>query len=109
MHLSSPSRSLGPRERSLAFAGGFARFIVVLIFSATPLAAANYAGAYFGTLNSGGGRWALHVKADNTAVYLASLPDRQSALRVPLTLNPNGSFTAATAEIVPQTVGAPSA
>ncbi|HVU33786.1 MAG TPA: immunoglobulin domain-containing protein [Opitutaceae bacterium] len=59
----------------------------------------SFAGDYFGTL-SGGGTWALHVHSDNTATYLAFLPDRHSAIVVQLTIDASGTFTTTGSEIV---------
>ncbi|MBS0632449.1 MAG: hypothetical protein JSS11_11075 [Verrucomicrobia bacterium] len=55
------------------------------------------AGIYFGTFPSGG-NWALYVRADGTATYLAYLPSRHSAIVVNLTVGLNGSFSAAGTE-----------
>ncbi len=66
-----------------------------------------YAGAYFGTFGSGG-HWALYVRPNNTATYIAYLPSRHSAIAVSLTVGADGSFTANGIEIVPLTGAAAS-
>ena len=58
----------------------------------------NFSGEYFGTF-SGGGDWALRVGTGNTAMFIAHLPDRQSALVVPIPLNPDGTFSVTGTEI----------
>jgi hypothetical protein len=62
-----------------------------------------YSGTYFGTLSSGGD-WALYVRPDGTATYIAYLPGRHSAVVVSLTIGTNGTFTVTGTEIVPLTV-----
>ncbi len=62
--------------------------------------ASAFAGTYFGTL-SDGGSWALYVRADNTATYIAFLPGRSSAIVVDLTVAADGSFSVASSEITP--------
>ena len=56
-----------------------------------------YSGAYFGSLDAGGGRWALYLHG-TAATFLADLPDRQSVIVLPLTVEPTGGFSAAGAE-----------
>ncbi len=58
----------------------------------------DFAGVYFGTL-SGGGHWALLVRADNTGTFIAHLPDRDSAIVTEVVINPNGTFTVADLQI----------
>lgn len=58
----------------------------------------SYAGTYFGSF-SGGGSWALYVRNDNTATYIATLPDRASAIVIELTINGDGTFSVAGTEI----------
>lgn len=55
-------------------------------------------GAYFGTFGSGG-HWALHVRADDSAVFLAILPTRQSVLIAHLAINADGTFSVTDTEI----------
>ncbi len=58
----------------------------------------NYAGTYFGTFE-GGGTWALHVRDDNTATYMAYFPDRESAIVLDFIINPDGTFSTSGSEI----------
>lgn len=67
-------------------------------FAKTFTVTASHIGDYFGTLASGG-RWALHVRGDNSAVYLAFLPARQSVLLAHLTIDAAGTFTVTDSEI----------
>jgi hypothetical protein len=60
----------------------------------------DYSGTYFGTFTSGGS-WALYVRADSTATYIAYLPSRSSVIFVSLTVGVDGSFTVTSTEIVP--------
>lgn len=59
---------------------------------------AGFAPFYFGQFNDGG-EWALHVRADRTGIFVATLPSRQSALVLPLTIVEDGHFTATGAEL----------
>jgi hypothetical protein len=52
----------------------------------------SYAGTYFGSFPDGGS-WALYVRFDNTATYLAFLPGSSTAIVTNLTINPDGTFT----------------
>lgn len=61
----------------------------------------NYVGTYFGTIAGGRGNWALRVNGDNTAVYIAYLAQRGSAIVVQLTIDSDGQFTATGSETVP--------
>ncbi len=56
-----------------------------------------YSGAYFGSLDAGGGRWALYLRGA-AATFLADLPDRHSVIVLPLTVEPTGGFSAAGTE-----------
>jgi hypothetical protein len=62
------------------------------------VAPVSYAGQYFGTL-TGGGTWALYVRADNTGTFIAYLPDRNTAIVQSVTVNADGSFTVVGSEI----------
>ncbi|PAW65870.1 MAG: hypothetical protein B9S34_09555 [Opitutia bacterium Tous-C1TDCM] len=62
--------------------------------------ASAFAGTYFGTL-SDGGSWALFVRADNTASYIAHLPARSSVIVLDLTVAADGTFTVVSSEITP--------
>lgn len=64
----------------------------------------DYAGVYLGPFASGG-HWALYVRADNTATYLAYLPSRGSAIVKELTIGADGSFSITGTEIKPATSG----
>jgi uncharacterized delta-60 repeat protein len=61
-----------------------------------------YLGTYFGTL-AAGGNWALYVRADNTATYIAYVPSRNSVIVVNLTVGTDGTFTVTGTEILPLT------
>lgn len=50
------------------------------------------AGSYFGTFPDGGS-WALHVRPDNTATYIAHLPGNSTAIVIELTIAPDGTFS----------------
>jgi hypothetical protein len=50
------------------------------------------AGSYFGSFPDGGS-WALIVRADNTATYLAFLPGSNTAIVTDLTIAADGSFS----------------
>jgi hypothetical protein len=52
----------------------------------------NVAGFYFGTFPDGGS-WALTVRPDNTATYLAYLPSSSTAIVTELTIAADGSFS----------------
>jgi DNA/RNA endonuclease G (NUC1) len=58
------------------------------------------AGTYFGTFASGG-NWALYVRSDRTATYIAYLPSRSSAIVSNFTINVNGTFSIAGTEVKP--------
>ncbi|QYM77961.1 hypothetical protein K0B96_11625 [Horticoccus luteus] len=80
------------------------------ILAKTFTVTASYVGAYFGTFASGGS-WALHVRDDNSAVFLAFLPARGSVLVANLTLASDGSFSVTDSELtadgaVPVAIGA---
>jgi hypothetical protein len=62
----------------------------------------DYSGTYFGTFASGG-NWALYVRADNTATFIAYVPSRSSAIVTNLTIGANGTFTVTGTEILPLT------
>jgi hypothetical protein len=51
----------------------------------------NYAGTYFGSF-SGGGTWALYVRDNLTATYIASLPSRNLTLVLELVVEADGSL-----------------
>ncbi|QYM79529.1 immunoglobulin domain-containing protein [Horticoccus luteus] len=57
-----------------------------------------FAGSYFGTFGSGGA-WGLHVRDDGTAVLVADLRSRQSALVVEFSVAADGTFDALGAEM----------
>lgn len=59
----------------------------------------SYAGTYFGSFGNGVGNWVLYVRADNTAVYVAYLTQRLSAIVLNLQINPDGSFSTPGAEV----------
>ncbi len=79
--------------------GVFAKAFMIVV---TPR---DYSGSYFGAIGAAGGHWALHVKSDGTATYLAYLPDRNSAIVVHLTVDTLGHFTVTGSEIVPLAAG----
>lgn len=60
-----------------------------------------FAGIYFGVLDADRGTWALIVNANNTAMYLALLKARGTAIVVPVTINPDGSFSGTATESGP--------
>ena len=60
----------------------------------------SYAGVYFGKFSSGAD-WALNINADNTGTFISYLPDRQSAIVLTLTINPDGTFDVTGSEIRP--------
>lgn len=62
----------------------------------------SYAGTYFGDF-AGGGSWALYVRADNTATYIANLPDRGTAIVLTLAVNADGTFSVTGTELAPPT------
>lgn len=61
---------------------------------------ATYTGSYFGDIGNAGGKWALHVNANDTGTYIAYLARRQTAVVVQLSIGPDGSFDASGAEEV---------
>ena len=69
------------------------------------IAAPEYSGTYFGAFATGG-NWALTVRRDNTASYLAYLPDRQSAISANFTVGTVGAFTVNGTEIKPAATAA---
>ncbi|QYM77803.1 immunoglobulin domain-containing protein [Horticoccus luteus] len=58
----------------------------------------SFTGIYFGQFTAGGD-WALSVNADNTGVFIANLPQRQSVIVLDVTLAADGSFTVTGSEI----------
>lgn len=64
--------------------------------------APNYLGEYFGRLTNGGS-WALYVRADNTATFIAYLKHRSTGIVVDLTINADGTFSVVTTENEAQT------
>jgi alpha-tubulin suppressor-like RCC1 family protein len=60
----------------------------------------DYSGSYFGTFASGG-YWALAVRPDATATYIAYLPSRQSAIVANLTVGLDGDFRITGTEVKP--------
>lgn len=68
----------------------------------------SYIGEYFGTL-SGGGTWALYVRADNTGTYIAYLPDRHSAIVIDVVIDNTGAFSATGSEVRISNAGAATA
>ena len=56
------------------------------------------AGTYFGDIAGGGGKWALRVNADRSAIFVAFLSRRESAIVANLTVSEFGSFSTTTAE-----------
>jgi hypothetical protein len=62
----------------------------------------DYSGTYFGVFASGG-NWALYVRADHTATFIAYVPSRNSAIVTNLTVGADGSFTVTGTEILPLT------
>lgn len=78
--------------------GSAANYTLTLVPGTLTILARDYTGAYFGTFASGG-HWALYVRADYTATYLAYLLGRQSAIVTSLTVSFDGSFTTSGAEI----------
>jgi hypothetical protein len=75
--------------------------------AASVVLTSGYSGIYFGTLSSGGD-WALYVRPDSTATYIAYLSKRKSAIVVNLAIDANGAFTVTGTEIVPLTGAASS-
>jgi hypothetical protein len=59
----------------------------------------NFTGTYFGTFPNDHGRWALRVNPDNTAVYIAYLTTRHTAVVEHVTIQSNGSFAVTGREI----------
>jgi hypothetical protein len=51
-----------------------------------------FAGTYFGSF-SGGGSWALYVRTDNTATYIAYSSDKGVAVVLNLVVKPDGTFS----------------
>jgi hypothetical protein len=81
--------------------GTAANYTLTLVNGTLTVLPPDYKGHYFGTFASGGGHWALYVRPDNTAVYIAYLPDRHSAIVVHLTIGADGTFTVNGTEIIP--------
>ena len=53
---------------------------------------APYSGGYFGSFDSGGGRWAIYLSG-TTGTFLAYLPDRHSVIVQSVTILPDGNFS----------------
>lgn len=60
-----------------------------------------YGGVYFGEFANNRGHWAMEVNSDGSAVYIAYLSERKSAIHVRLTVAVDGSFSVFSTEIVP--------
>ena len=64
--------------------------------SATLTVTRNYAGTYFGDFAGGRGNWALVVLRDGTGTFVAYLNNPKSGIVVPIRVDANGVFRAAT-------------
>lgn len=104
-----------PGSYPITLTGGAAdNYALTLVNGTLTVTSQDYSGEYFGRFD-GGGTWALIVHADRTATFIAYLPDRKSAMVVPLTVDATGNFSVAGTEIgaqslpdAPQTVHAES-
>jgi sugar lactone lactonase YvrE len=54
----------------------------------------SYAGAYFGSIVSGGGTWALYVNPNQTGVFIAYLTGSDNAMVANVSVNATGNFSA---------------
>jgi hypothetical protein len=84
--------------------GSAANYTLTLVNGTLTVTPLNFAGIYFGTFASGG-NWALYVRANNTATYIAHLPSRSSAIIRELTLGTDGAFASGGTEIKPAASG----
>ncbi len=92
-----------PGTYPITLTGGSAtNYTLTLVNGTLTVTPRDYSGTYFGTFASGG-HWALYVRRDNTATYIAYLPTRQSAIVVSLSVNADGTFTVTGTEIKPLT------
>ena len=90
-----------PGAYPIKLTGGSDRdYTLKLVNGTLTVTALDYAGVYFGTL-SGGGKWALLVRANRTATWIAYLPNRSSAIVSPLTVSTIGAFSVAGTESIP--------
>jgi hypothetical protein len=80
--------------------GTAANYTLTLTNGTLTVTPRDYSGTYFGTFTSGSS-WALYIRADSTATYIAYLPSRNSVIFVSLTVGVDGSFTVTGTEIVP--------
>ena len=80
--------------------GSVANYMLTLQSGTLTITPRDYSGVYFGTF-AGGGHWALYVRANSTATYIAYLPSRHSAIIASLTVNIDGTFTVTGTEIKP--------
>ncbi|MBS0631647.1 MAG: hypothetical protein JSS11_07010 [Verrucomicrobia bacterium] len=78
--------------------GSAANYTFTYVPGTLTITPGDYTGTYFGTFGSGG-RWALYVRRDATATYLAYLPARSSAIVANPTVGTDGTFTVAGTEI----------
>ncbi|MBS0630966.1 MAG: immunoglobulin domain-containing protein [Verrucomicrobia bacterium] len=90
--------------------GGTGEYSVVVTNSAGSITSAiatlvvapsSFSGFYFGTFAPDAGSWALTVKPDNTATYLAYLAQRHSVIVISLSIGQTGDFTVTGTEIRP--------
>ena len=90
-----------PEVYPITLTGGNAtNYVLTLQSGALTVTPRDYSGAYFGSFASGG-HWALNVRRDNTATYIAYLPSRHSAIIVNLSIDITGAFTVTGTEIKP--------
>jgi hypothetical protein len=90
-----------PGTYAITLTGGTAaNYTLTLVNGTLTVAPRDFSGTYFGTFASGG-HWALIVRANSTATYIAYLPARHSAIVVSLTVGLDGTFTVTGTEIKP--------
>jgi sugar lactone lactonase YvrE len=81
-----------PGDYAISLSGGAAEnYSFKLVDGVMSVLARDYAGAYFGEFASGG-HWALLVKEDHTARYLAFLPGGHEAVSLLMIVDETGKF-----------------
>jgi hypothetical protein len=80
--------------------GTAANYALTLVNGTLTITPRDYSGTYFGTFASGG-HWALYVRVNSTATYIAYLPSRHSAIIRELIVGTDGAFTVTGSEIKP--------
>jgi sugar lactone lactonase YvrE len=94
------SPTLAISNFSQAQVGGYS-VVVTNAYGSTTSASAtvefdpsSYAGAYFGSISSGGGTWALYVNPNQTGVFIAYLTGSGNAVVANVSVNATGNFSA---------------